>query len=192
MPPSNSLKPSEYTVAQLAREFGHSRPTMAKKLAGLAPCRSEVVGRGKQSDFYLLKDVFNHMMQEGGKLDSNQEQAKLNKARRAKVEIEVKELSGELCRTADVQELWFNIISNAKTRLRGLSHKLTHRIMAASDLAEGQEILEGGVNEALDELSATGIPERRKLTAPSGDEGVEATAKADSKPVGRRKAKAKS
>lgn len=185
-------KPREWTLQGLADEFQVSREKMGKMLAGLKSRRVEFHGQ-REHHYFIMKDVIEHIMTEGaGKLNPQQEAARLNKERRIKVELENAELRGELCRTDDVRKMWFNIITNAKTKLRGLPHKLVHRILAASELKEGLVIMEQGIAEVLDELSGDGVPERKARTESSGNEGVEAATKPDRKPVGRRKTKTKS
>ena len=158
-----AIKPQEYSVSALAVELHYDHRKMGALLEGLEPVREEK-GKKQTRRFYLLKDALEHIAMNEDRLDPRQEQAKLNMARRIKVDIETAVMKGELCYTDDVEKLWFDTISNVKTKLRGLPHKLATQVQAATTYAEVVELLEDGVREALYELSESGTPEAPKET----------------------------
>ncbi len=153
-----STKAKEYTVSQLSVDLRMDVRKLSRMLEGLPHHREK--GTYK---FYWLRDVFDHMLRGGSDaLDAQQENARLAEARRIKLEIETKILNGELVYLADVQNLWANHITNCKTRLRGIPHKFTHRIMAEATHAGALRLLESGIDEALHELAGHGASELRR------------------------------
>lgn len=180
-----SAKPTEWTPSKLAVELRMDRRTIGRKLEGLAPIRKD-----NRGEYYSLRDVLDHLVDKDKKgPDLVKEQAKLAEARREKIELETEELRGELCRTSDVEQLWADMLTNCKTRLRSIPHNTAHRVMASAVLSDGLRILEDAVDEALTELAESGIPSKK---APGdSSKGADTATKADSKPVGRPRAKAK-
>jgi hypothetical protein len=87
----------------------------------------------------------------------------------------------------DVADEWQQMVGNARARLLGVPAKVAHLVMAADTFSDAEDILRIQIQEALDELSGSGIPARKRKTANGKD--MEATAKADSKRVGRQKQK---
>lgn len=141
-------------------------------LEGLQPHRTS--GEGKRvRKYFWLRDVFDWLQAGEDTLDPQQEQAKLAEARRIRLELQNDLLRGELCRTAEVEQLWADHITNAKNRLRAIPHKYTHQIMAATDHAEGLRLLERAIQEALEELAGTGAPDTTTEIDGSGEEGME-------------------
>lgn len=173
-----AIKAQEWTVSGLAVELKMDARRLGQMLEGLQPHRTS--GSGKRvRQYYWLRDVFDWLQSGDNALDPQQEAAKLNEARRIKLEIQTSMLRGELCRTDDVEKLWADHIANCKNRLRAIPHKAAHQIMAAADHAEGLRILESAIYEALDELSGRGVPDATGEAASGGSEGLESAAEAD-------------
>lgn len=141
------------SITKMSELTGFDRRTIKKRIEHLPGGRSGY----ESSD--ALPYVYGAIGADEVKLDPQQEAAKLNLARREKTEIETKILSGELCRTEEVQILWAQIITNAKTKLLALPHKAAHQVAAVSGYAEAEKILKSIVHEALEELAKDGIPD---------------------------------
>ncbi len=164
-----STKANEYTVSKLSVDLRIDVRKLSRLLEGLPHHRQKGT-----SKYYWLRDVFDHMMKGSNEdLDVQQENARLSEARRIKLEIETKILNGELVYLADVQNLWANHITNCKTRLRGIPHKYTHRIMAEETHAGGLRLLESGIDEALNELAGHGASELRRGAGGDSEAGME-------------------
>lgn len=145
---------------------------MGRKLTGLKAHRSD--GRG---EYYWLRDVLDHLLartQDGPNL--SEEQALLAEARREKLELETAELRGQLCRVEHVEQLWSEMIANAKNRLRAIPHNTAHQVMAASALSEAMKIIEDAVEESLRELAESGVPSGSSIG--HSEEALDATATA--------------
>jgi hypothetical protein len=158
---------------------------LGSMLEGLQPHRTS--GSGKRiRQYFWLRDVVDWLQSGEDTLDPQQEQAKLSEARRIRIELQNEVMRGELCRTAEVEKHWEDVINAAKTRLRGLPHRLAHQVMGASDHAEGLRIMERGIHEVLEELSGTGVPnvEFTAETDGEGEEGMESSTEADGQPMG--------
>ena len=78
-----------------------------------------------------------------------------------KLEVETNVLKGELVQLSQVARYWTNHISNCRARVRSIPHKMTHRVMAASEHSVGLRLLENEVEEALLELA--GMPLQKKV-----------------------------
>lgn len=155
-------KRKEWTVNSLAVEFKRDSRTVAEMLDGLEPHRKD----GK-SGFYWMRDVFDHLVSQGEALDPTQESAKLNQARRLKVEIETQVLNGTLCDTDAVVKLWSNVVTNARAKLLTLPHKLSHQ-MVGMEFQEISDLLTEEIHEVLNELSSTeGAPEHEFVSSDS-------------------------
>ena len=79
-------------------------------------------------------------------------QTRLTTAKAELAELELAEERGEVHRAAAVMRVWSENVTNAKTKLLGLSTKLAPELRGKT-LAEIQAKLKEGINEALHELS---------------------------------------
>lgn len=113
--------------------------------------------------------------------DYHAEKARLVKHQADKAEIEVKTLSGELVRAADVEAEWTDMLSAMKSRLMAIPSKAAPIVAAEDNPAQVIDIIEDLVREALQELSdyANG---QRDIT--EGDESPTATTEANGESVG--------
>jgi len=167
-----AIKANEWTISGLAVELRMDTRKLGTMLEGLQPHRT--TGSGKRiRQFFWLRDVWDWLQTGEGTLDPQQEAAKLNEARRIRLEIQTAQLRGELCRADEVEKLWSDHIANCKNRLRAIPHKVAHQVMAATDHAEGLRILESAIYEALAELAGSGVPDVTRTADADGEEGME-------------------
>jgi hypothetical protein len=178
-----ALKATEYTVSALAVELKMDKRKVGQLLEGLEPHR-----KSGRVQYYWLREVFDHIRaKDQEKLDANQEQAKLSRSRRIKLDQEIALAGGETCETATVEKHWADVLVNIKNNFLALPHRTTHRVMACKEMSEGMAILEKAVREILENLADTGIPS----TTPklSVEQEPEAPAENNSKRVGRQRKK---
>ena len=143
-------KAREWTVNALAVELRTDRRTLTKRIDGLKPHRS---ANGR--DYYWLRDVMNFIEGRGEEvLDPSQESAKLNQARREKVEIETRIMHGDLCETEGVRALWAEVVTNAKAKLLSMPHKITPQLIGL-EYGDALALMETEVKAALKELEQT-------------------------------------
>lgn len=131
--------------------------------------------------------------------DVAKERAALMRAQRRKIHLQTAALRGELVPRAQVREIWGRLVGNFKARCLGIPSKLAGMLTGLDETAVIRERIEREILEALAELSGEGnlerlVSELEKLPAPTrrNPRSRNATAKADSKRVGRRKPPAKS
>lgn len=177
-----ATKPTEFTASSLSVELRMDRRKVGQLLEGLEPHRKDDRG-----SYYYLRDVFDHInsrSQAAGQLDPEQEQAKLAEARRHKLELETRVLRGELIYLDQAAKMWADHITNCKTRLRAIPHKTAHRVMAATEHADGLRLLQNEIEEALNELAGIEVVESDEDLLGDGEEGVESSAETDGFAVG--------
>jgi hypothetical protein len=153
----------EWTVLGLSVELGIDRVVLGKKLKGLKPARED----GK-SRFFYMADVFRHLAH-GENLDPQQEAAKLNKARREKLEIEKAELIGLVVNINEVADMWTEQITHMKARLLSIPSKATTQILAADTYGEAEKILKAQIREALGELAEWTLQDTGRSDSESAD-----------------------
>ena len=86
------------------------------------------------------------------------ERTRLTKAQADKTELEVQELRGSLIRVPAVIDHWQGRIAAARAKLLALPSKLAARIAQPDKIAEGQDLAQSLIYEALAELASDGIP----------------------------------
>ena len=128
------------------------------------------------------------MGKELARTDAHLERTRLLRAQADRTELEVSELKGLMIPAEDVAGEWQQMVGNARAKLLGLPAKAAHLVMAADTFSDAEDILRIQIQEALDELSGSGIPARKRKTANGKD--MEATPKANGKRVGRPKQEA--
>ena len=108
-------------------------------------------------------------------------------------EIELEKIKGSLVAAADVVTAWENVLGAMKGKLLSLPTKAAPIVAAESDAGGCQQILEGILSEALEELSnydpeVNAGDTKRPVVAPEdGDLDSEAPTKVKRKRVGRPK-----
>ncbi len=88
-----------------------------------------------------------------GRLDATQEKARLSKLQADKVEMDLAARSGELIEIAQVKSAAFDMIMRCRARLLRLPSAMTPLVLGQTDPVAVQNTIEGGVRDALDELS---------------------------------------
>ena len=109
--------------------------------------------------------------------DLHNEKLRLTKAQADRATLEVNELEGELIPAQLVEDTWVNYSSNVRAKLLGLPSRIAHEIITIEDYQEALEILKKQVNEALQELSEDGIPQKYRSRNKKRKSKLEATKK---------------
>jgi len=131
----------------------------------------------------------------GIKLGSTYDEARTRKVNaEAEIsEIELAKIKGSLVVAADVVAAWENVLGAMKGKLLSLPTKAAPIVAAESDAGGCQQILEGILSEALEELSNydpsinAGDTKRPAVAPEDGDLDSEAPTKVKRKRVGRPK-----
>jgi phage terminase Nu1 subunit (DNA packaging protein) len=118
---------------------------------------------------------------DGQAYDYEAERARLTKAQADKAEMERDELRGALVRVPSVESHWQGMVASMRARLLSLPSKVAAQVAGPDRLQEVQERVQTLVYEALEEISADGVPDeaRARNAAHAGGEGkghCEATA----------------
>jgi len=82
-------------------------------------------------------------------VDYHMEKARLVKTQADRAEIELKELNGELVRTQDVADEWYNVITDCKSRLLSIPSKAAPIVAAETNPGECQTIIDDLVRRRL-------------------------------------------
>lgn len=145
-----------WAVNALAIELEINPTSLGRIVARLEPA-SSVNGMNT----YLMADVVRLLLNRsapngvGDELNPQMEKAKLDEARRRKVDLEIAELEGSMVKRDEVYQAMTDMVHTCKSRLRGLPAKVLHRIMGCASYEEALPILEAEIEEALIELSET-------------------------------------
>lgn len=107
----------------------------------------------------------------GGSGDIADEKARLTKAQADMAEMEAEEMASKLVRRDEVVQEWQSILMDMKSKLMSLPTKGATLVADEDNPSVCQEILDGLVREALQELSEYG----RKIATAEGDGRTEAT-----------------
>jgi len=177
------------TQIELAEWTGYTRQTIAKIIERKAipwPCdlKTGVQGvvqyaRGESS---TVDD-----------LDLTAERARLAKEQADKHELENAKTRGELIVTEDAMKAWGAVVQRVRSRLLSIPSKAAPLLIGIKRTSEAKDTIEKLVCEALDELSNPNLQHGQNRASDKGDtKAVQASPKADSKPVGRPRKGAKS
>ncbi len=88
-----------------------------------------------------------------GNLDYNEERAKLMKAKRENVEIELQLKRNEVHTAEDVEEVMTDMLLKFKSRLMAIPAKLSPKLAKKNKSEEVFTVLKTAIDEALEELS---------------------------------------
>ena len=124
--------------------------------------------------------------EDGQVYNYEQERARLTKAQADRTELEAAELRGELVRVADLVDEWGRMLGAVRSRLLSLPSKAAPRARGAVNDDEAATLIEVEVLEALEELSADGLPDRTRARRERIAGRAEAAAEADGERMGRR------
>jgi uncharacterized UPF0146 family protein len=135
----------ECTINQLMELTGKSFRTIKAKLSKLKPVRED--GRAAHYD---SKEALRAIYSLSSELE--QETLLLERARRQKAEIEVKELTGQLVPIEDVAKTVEREYAYVRNQIRSLPSRLAKPLSMISEPTEVFERLSDSVNECLTEL----------------------------------------
>jgi phage terminase Nu1 subunit (DNA packaging protein) len=147
--------------------------------------RYDLIGSVQGYVVYLRERT---MGRELSQTDAHAEKTRLLKAQADRTELEVDELKGLMIPAEDVAGEWQEMVSNARARMLAMPSKAAHLLIAAESFTEAEQILENEIHGVLNELANDGLPPRSGKKAKR--KGVDAAAKTNDKPVGRRASKA--
>lgn len=117
-------------------------------------------------------------------IDIHKERARLIRAQADKTEIERDVLKQKLVLIEDAELEFANQILKCRSKLLALAPRAATRVIAITDYAEAEEILNNIVREALDELTG-GARELDSGNDSAGNEEVRTAAKPNRKRVGK-------
>jgi phage terminase Nu1 subunit (DNA packaging protein) len=160
---------THWSPIDLANEFDLDVGTVKKRISGVTPIKST---HNNRRHVYLMRDVCRPLLgisagavvSDLPDLDPQQEAARLNLARREKVELETSVARGELMAFEEVEEVWTEHITNCKVKLLGLPSRLAHQVAAADDVGEIKDLIETCVREALEDLAEDELKQQKKTS----------------------------
>jgi len=94
------------------------------------------------------------------------ELAKLNKARREKVQREIAMMDGDLLAHDEVAHEWSAMVVAARSKFLALGAKLAQRLAAKTDPAEIKQLIDKQVRRALDEMAERPVTDASGPTNP--------------------------
>jgi len=89
----------------------------------------------------------------GGVYELTEERARLAHHQANKTELEEQELRGDMVRIGYVSEKWATVGNNLKNKMRGLPHKVAHKLQAATEYQDVLDILIKEIDEAMIDLA---------------------------------------
>lgn len=163
-----------------------------------------LIKRAAKNEYYAAESIRNYIrflrdkpanLPDGTGTDYNAERTRLTKIKADLAEFEKEQVSNKLIPSADVEQAWSMMVSNAKTRLLSIPVKVASALFAAQNNMNAiREIVEIQIIEALQELSNVQVRTVNPLRisdngddSDGGDKAVHASAEANGKQVGRPK-----
>jgi phage terminase Nu1 subunit (DNA packaging protein) len=150
---------SELTISQLETLTGKQYRTIKRRLGSLAPLRTDGT-----SIYYDPRQALPLLFGEASAPAPSEEDVatpfkskhaiKLERLKAEKAELEVARLKGKLLPTELVEEIWTDMVSSFRSKLRGIPTKVALEVAAISDPREAEGLLRSNVDEALMELAA--------------------------------------
>ncbi|MFM9889606.1 MAG: hypothetical protein ACKVOE_03030 [Rickettsiales bacterium] len=116
--------------------------------------------------------------------DAYLERARLLKAQADKVELEVKNLNGEVVPSEQVELLWSGLVASFRLRMLAMPVRCALRVMNLKTYAEVEGCLREHVHEALNELSRYDPEHHSPIDIEEGSEPSGSTAEPVDQPVG--------
>lgn len=165
---AESTSARTYTTKQMASHFSVTLPTIRQWVVN--GCPADSFGRGKSLKFNLdeVKMWRKGATGKDTELDPQREKALLDRERRLKVTAERLVLEGKLIPTAAVEEHWGQLVAAARAKFLSLPHKLAPAVVSCETLIEVENEARRLVNEALEELAVSGVPDMEATTEPDG------------------------
>ena len=145
-----------FTQHALAKHCGWSYQRMGSLLQAVQPRKSDPKANGTETRYYHLGDVFDALLVKAGNedLDAAYERARKDKAQADKTELEVARLKRQMVIWAAVEKAWGQMLSRLRSKLLTLPSKVAPLVQSSDgEYATIAEIVRGGVNDALRELS---------------------------------------
>ena len=153
----------ELSKADLARMYGVSLPCIGQWIGKGCPFVSKG-GPGKQWVFnsadvlaWREDQVAQQAMGDTRSLDIEEARRRKMAAEAALVELDLAKRRGEVIEIEEVAGVVGDDYANVRAKLLALPTKLAPQLIGAEDLAECKSLIERGVAEALEELTADGI-----------------------------------
>lgn len=183
-----AVKPSLYTISGLQAELGIT----ARKLGDILATVPAEGGTDRRPTWRIKTVLAAIAADEGRGLNPAAEKARLDKARADIAEIELEKRRGETVTVSAVAQVWSDICTNLKTRLRSIPTKAAPMLAAEKRAEDCKDILSKFIDEALTELADD--PDYGLGEGPGDLEtdiaDPEAASPADGKRVGRRPSEA--
>lgn len=142
------IERKEWTINALSIELRRDRAWMTKRLQDLKPVRIE--GRVK---YFILSDVLHHL-HNPKKLDPSQEAAKLNRAKRELLDIQIKNMKEALVDAKEAEELWSEIKATIEEKIMEIPAKAAPIVFACNSDAEIHSALTNIITKTLHECAA--------------------------------------
>lgn len=140
------------SINQLSEVTGKDRRTIKKRLAGIAPHSED--GRAQYFDAHVVIDLlFALDSSQGIDKKLQQEELRIESARREKLEIEVKRLRGEMLPIDVVAKELEMACTYVRAQLFSLPNKLSMPLAIISDPAVVNEKIHNALSECLTELN---------------------------------------
>lgn len=112
-------------------------------------------------------------------LDPQIENAKLARAKRQKVQLEIDLIKKDLIETKDVERVWTDMVIATRTRLASLPSRMALKVIGTDDKNKVIALLDKEIRKALDELSEFNI-EQYITTGEESDDETQASASFES------------
>ncbi|MBJ6362112.1 hypothetical protein ACFOQM_12500 [Paenibacillus sp. GCM10012307] len=141
-----------FNTKQLADAFDMT-PRRVQQLAeeGVFP----KAGRGKYLAIDCIKNYINSLQTKtgGGTVDLDYERALHERAKRAKTELLLAEMKGDLHRSDDVMFIMNDMISSFRSKILAMPSKISPQLVGKTEIPVILELLANEVRTALSELS---------------------------------------
>lgn len=122
----------------------------------------------------------------GVSADYHEERSRLTKAQADKAELEAAVMAGKLVEVEQLTQAWEGMLSSMRAKLLAIPSKLAPVVADEDEPGVVQDLIDNYMREALEELASYGTSSSDEDTG-EGDDGVEAAAQVESKPVGRQR-----
>ena len=142
-----AMQATDWSITGLATELKMSRERIARAVENIEPVRE--AGKVK---YYRMAEAVRALF-EVEDLHPAEERAKLDRARREKVELELAARRGELVEVGDVEEAWSKRVIAVRARMLAMPNTLAPQVAVESNAADCQRILKESVYAALSELA---------------------------------------
>lgn len=166
-----------------------------------------VIKRAGRNEYFLAESIRNYLRlvknrygssEDGSPSDYNAERTRLTKIKADLAELEKEQVSSKLIPSADVEQAWAVMVTNAKTRLMSIPVKIASALFAAQNNMNAiREIVEVQIIEALQELSNVQVRTVNPVRVSDNiddvdgsDKVVYSSTETNGQPVGRSKQKA--